>query len=71
MCETLKHAELSGPQNTHKWNGIAMENARLILSNSKPEQNVDKGLQHSWDLQHIGVYDDVDPGPQDLVLWLR
>lgn len=44
MCQTLKHVELSSPKNTHKRNGISMGNARLISSNSKPEQNPDKGL---------------------------
>lgn len=31
VCQTLKHVGLSGPQNTHKWNGIALENARLNI----------------------------------------
>lgn len=44
VCQTLKHVELSGPQNIHKWNGRALENARLNIKNSKPEQNLDKGL---------------------------
>lgn len=44
MCQTLKYVELDGPQNTHKRNGIFMRNARLISSNPKPEQNLDKGL---------------------------
>lgn len=44
VCQTIKYVELSGPQNTHRRNYILMRNARLISSNSKPQQNFDKGL---------------------------
>lgn len=44
VCPTLKYVEFSSLQNTYKKNCVSMENAKLILSNSKPEQNLHKGL---------------------------